>query len=181
MTHKLIVFLWRSIAIGLGAISTLHSATLQENAMKSTRRQFLGATAAALLSSSSQAAGPNEAIRIGLVGAGWRGGQLIPQFAKIPDVRIVAVCDPDSARAAEKAKQVADLTGVDSAKVEIDLRRVKLVPTTFVERDYRHVESDLVLLAPLRRRKGERTRQVLLVRRLRRPHRRWTRCSSTCP
>lgn len=92
--------------------------------MKSTRRQFLGATAAALLSSSSQAAGPNEAIRIGLVGAGWRGGQLIPQFAKIPDVRIVAVCDPDSARAAEKAKQVADLTGVDSARVETDLRRV---------------------------------------------------------
>ena len=92
--------------------------------MNTTRRQFLAATAATLLSSTSRAAGPNDAIRIGLVGAGWRGGQLIPQFAKIPDVRIVSVCDPDSSRAAEKAKQVADLTGVDSAKVETDLRRV---------------------------------------------------------
>ena len=92
--------------------------------MKTTRRSFLAASAAAILTSNSRAAGPNNAIRIGLLGAGWRGGQLIPQFAKIPDVRIVAVCDPDANRAAEKAKQVADVTGTDSAKVETDLRRV---------------------------------------------------------
>ncbi|MBN2128129.1 MAG: Rpn family recombination-promoting nuclease/putative transposase [Sedimentisphaerales bacterium] len=38
-----------------------------------------------------------------------------------------------------------------------------MVETTFVERDYRHVESDVVLLAPLRRRQGERTARVLLI------------------
>lgn len=92
--------------------------------MKTTRRGFLTATAATLLSSTSRAASPNSAIRVAILGAGWRGGQLIPQFTKIPDVRIVSVCDPDSSRAAEKAKQVADVTGVDSAKVETDLRRV---------------------------------------------------------
>jgi predicted dehydrogenase len=93
--------------------------------MKSTRRQFIAAaTAATLLSSTSRAAGPNDAIRIALLGAGWRGGQLIPQFAAIPDVRIVCVCDPDSSRAAEQAKQVEKVTGVASAKIETDLRRV---------------------------------------------------------
>ncbi len=92
--------------------------------MKSTRRQFMAASAATLLSSTARAAGPNDAIRIAILGAGWRGGQLIPQFAKIPDVRIVSVCDPDSARAVEKAKQVADVTGADTAQVETDLRRV---------------------------------------------------------
>ncbi len=92
--------------------------------MQVTRRGFMAATAATLLSSTSRAAGPNDAIRIAILGAGWRGGQLIPQFAKIPDVRIVSVCDPDSGRAAEKAKQVEDVTGVASAKIETDLRRV---------------------------------------------------------
>ena len=33
----------------------------------------------------------------------------------------------------------------------------------FVERDYRHVESDVVLLAPLRRRQGQRTARILLI------------------
>jgi len=65
----------------------------------------------------------------------------------------------------ENPKNVRDLLMLVGGDLvhQIDLRRVKLVPTTFVERDYRHVESDLVLLAPLRRRKGERTRQVLLI------------------
>jgi hypothetical protein len=54
------------------------------------------------------------------------------------------------------------LCGADVVQ-QIDLRRVKLIQTTFVERDYRHVESDVVLLAPLRRRKGERTARVLMI------------------
>jgi hypothetical protein len=40
---------------------------------------------------------------------------------------------------------------------------VELVRTTFVERDYRHVESDIVLVAPMRRRKGERTARRVLI------------------
>jgi hypothetical protein len=65
----------------------------------------------------------------------------------------------------ENPKNVRDLLAVAAADLvkQIDFKRVKLVPTTFVERDYRHVESDLVLVAPLRRRKGERSRRVLLI------------------
>ena len=88
------------------------------------RRGFIAASAAMLLSSRSRAASANDEIRLSIIGAGWRGGQLVPQFAKIPGVRIVSVCDPDSKRAAEKAKMVADATGGKSAAVETDLRRV---------------------------------------------------------
>ncbi len=65
----------------------------------------------------------------------------------------------------EDPKNVRDLLALCGADIvkRIDLGRVKLVQTTFVERDYRHVESDVVLLAPLRRRKGERTARVLLI------------------
>ena len=65
----------------------------------------------------------------------------------------------------EDPKNVRDLLALCGADIvkQIDLRRLKLIQTTFVERDYRHVESDVVLLAPLRRRKGERTARVLMI------------------
>ena len=92
--------------------------------MQLTRRRFLAASTATLLSSTSRAAAANDEIRISIIGAGWRGGQLVPEFAKVPGVRIVSVCDPDAKRAAEKAKMVADATDGKSAAVETDLRRV---------------------------------------------------------
>jgi predicted dehydrogenase len=92
--------------------------------MEVTRRRFLAASTATLLSSTSRAASANDEIRVAIIGAGWRGGQLVPQFAKIPGVRIVSVCDPDAKRAAEKAKMVEDVTDGKSAAVETDLRRV---------------------------------------------------------
>ena len=55
----------------------------------------------------------------------------------------------------KNARDLLVLCGADIVK-RIDLRRVRLIQTTFVERDYRHGESDVVLLAPLRRERGER-------------------------
>jgi hypothetical protein len=45
----------------------------------------------------------------------------------------------------------------------IDFDRMELVKTTFVRRDYRHVESDLVLMAPLLDSRGRRTRKKLMI------------------
>src|SRR5437867_12125938 len=47
---------------------------------------------------------------------------------------------------------VHDLLAVGEAeRIElIDFERLRVVPTTFVLRDYRHIESDVVLRAPLR-------------------------------
>ncbi len=52
----------------------------------------------------------------------------------------------------ENPKNTRDLLVLTGSRVvdSIDLDRLKLMPTTFVARDYRHVESDVVMVAPLR-------------------------------
>jgi hypothetical protein len=45
----------------------------------------------------------------------------------------------------------------------IDFTRLTREATTFVKRDYRHIESDLVLRAPLRRPKGDRWRRAVTI------------------
>jgi predicted dehydrogenase len=71
-----------------------------------------------------RAASANEEIRIAILGAGWRGGQLIPQFGRIPGVRIVTVCDPDLSRATDLAQRVEQASGGRKTLAEQDLRRV---------------------------------------------------------
>lgn len=88
------------------------------------RRGFLASSTATMLLSASPAVAANEEIGVAIIGAGWRGGQLVPEFAEIPGVRIVSVCDPDAGRAAEKAKMVAEATNGKSPVQETDLRRV---------------------------------------------------------
>jgi hypothetical protein len=44
----------------------------------------------------------------------------------------------------------------------IDLTQMQVVPGRFVQRDYRHVESDLVLQAPVRSKAGGKSRKILL-------------------
>lgn len=45
----------------------------------------------------------------------------------------------------------------------IDFDRMELVKTTFIRRDFRHVESDIVLVAPLLDERGRRTRKSVLI------------------
>lgn len=45
----------------------------------------------------------------------------------------------------------------------IDFDRMRLVPTTFVQRDYRHIEADVVLVAPLRRSVAAPAAKKLLI------------------
>src|SRR5262249_19645879 len=52
--------------------------------------------------------------------------------------------------------------GRGEGDAEIDFARMKPVGTTFVARDYRHVEADVVLAAPLRQRGRRRARPGLL-------------------
>ena len=80
------------------------------------RRRFLAGTAASIAfglpalrlgrESSCQAAGPNDEIRLAVIGlgglnvvggVGGRGRQLIARFRKVPGVRIAALCDCDRA------------------------------------------------------------------------------------
>jgi predicted dehydrogenase len=49
-----------------------------------------------------------DTVRVGFVGLGMRGPGAVARFTKIPGVKIVAVCDLDSARAANGQKIVTD-------------------------------------------------------------------------
>jgi len=51
---------------------------------------FAGASTAL---GTARAAGANERVRLGLIGAGNRGDQVLDAFLKQPDAEVVAVCD----------------------------------------------------------------------------------------
>jgi hypothetical protein len=90
-----------------------------------TRRNFLTTTAAlgagAIAAPQfvrAQGAAANDAINVAVIGVGGRGNEHIKFIKDVPGVRIVALCDPDSARTAAAAK---DLPGV---KEYVDLRKL---------------------------------------------------------
>lgn len=62
-----------------------------------TRRRLLGVSAAlagtAVLSSGKRAAGRERELRLGLIGVGSRGQELVRQFQRVPGVKVVAACD----------------------------------------------------------------------------------------
>lgn len=106
-----------------------------------TRRNFLKSSATAGLAlgmprrvtgaEPSRATGPNNAIRVAVVGlgateavggVGGRGHQLIPRLREIPGVRIVALCDVDQAFLEREAQPFKDRG--EAVATLVDLRRV---------------------------------------------------------
>lgn len=74
------------------------------------RRAFLQLSAAggvALATSRIRAANPNEQLNMGFIGCGGRAQELLAHFGALPDVRIAALCDPDSQRLDETAAKHA--------------------------------------------------------------------------
>ena len=81
---------------------------------KPTRREFLGTSAAGVAAvwlgrqtaqAASQAASPNETVNLGLIGCGPEGRAVATAHSRLPDARIVAVCDVNSKRLAEARAQ----------------------------------------------------------------------------
>ena len=86
------------------------------------RRSFLLGTAAAAGVTSMACASPirfsaNEEVRVAILGAGWRGGQLAEAFSKAKGCKLVAFADPDL----ELSKKLAETY---SATAHQDLRKV---------------------------------------------------------
>lgn len=79
-----------------------------------TRRQFLGATAAAATASwlggqlyaadSPANASPNDTIRLGVIGCGARAQSVLERFRALPGNRVVAVCDVHAGHLAQTRK-----------------------------------------------------------------------------
>src|SRR5437773_12351796 len=104
------------------------------------RRQFLarsGAAGAALwaLSPMARVLGANERLRLGLIGGGARGQDLLSQALKLPNVELVAVADVytrrhdevrrlgPAARAFSDHRRLLDLKDVDAVLVAAPLHR----------------------------------------------------------
>ena len=90
------------------------------------RRTFLAGAAAASFSSAvysssssacSRSVSANDEVRVAILGAGWRGGQLAEFFANTPGSRLVAFADPDETLSKKLADQY-------SATAHTDLRKV---------------------------------------------------------
>ena len=91
--------------------------------IESSRRRFLslssiGAAGLAVAPKAKSFASANEEIRVGFLSCGGRANELMGSFSKVPGVKIVGLCDPDSSRVA-KAK-----TRFPDAKTANDLRRL---------------------------------------------------------
>jgi len=90
------------------------------------RRDFGKAAAAAGLAtalSARRAYGANERIRVGFIGVGNRGDQVLDGFLPHQDAQVVAVCDADSNIIGDAMTAVEKKTGQKPAYVQ-DLRKV---------------------------------------------------------
>lgn len=86
------------------------------------RRQLLAGTAS-LIGTARAWAGANDRIRVASVGLGGRGCELMKQAFKVPNVEVVAVCDPDELRMDQCAAEVEKLSG-KKPRLEADVRRL---------------------------------------------------------
>lgn len=94
------------------------------------RRRFLGTSAGlaaglfvAGVSAQETSSASQKPLRIGLMGAGGRGKQLVSTYSKLKGTQIAAVCDPDRDRLAVAATEIGKLTESDP-KAETDFRKL---------------------------------------------------------
>src|SRR5690242_8922814 len=83
------------------------------------RRFFLGAATAA---AATRVWGANEKINVAIVGVGGRGTNHLNTYSKLPESRVVAVCDIDQT-AREKANATLVRGGAEKAKEYEDMRQ----------------------------------------------------------
>ena len=96
--------------------------------MTLTRRNFLKATAALGVATPffvpQTAFGANETVAVGIIGLGVRGaGDHLPQFAKLKNVKVVALADPDMVRTDAAVKKLEKDFG-QKADGYADMRKI---------------------------------------------------------
>src|SRR5690349_16320856 len=87
-----------------------------------TRRVFLQASTLSALAA-ARAWGANDRINVAVIGIGGRGTDHINEYAKLPDARILALCDVDQANLERGVALVQKLTG-EKPKAYADMREV---------------------------------------------------------
>jgi predicted dehydrogenase len=86
----------------------------------------LGAGGAVLLGGTTPAAaaGANDKVRLGLIGAGSRGNQLLDTFLDQKDAQVVSVCDVDDKHAQETAEKIKKRAGGETPKTSREYREM---------------------------------------------------------
>ncbi len=89
--------------------------------MRPSRRRFIGSAGAAGVIAAARIpafASANDSISVALIGCGRQGRGVAAQLAKLPGVRIAALCDPDAGRREEARAELG------AGEAVADLRRV---------------------------------------------------------
>ncbi len=87
------------------------------------RRTFIQSSAIAMASGMT-ARGANDRINVAVIGVRGRGRDHITSYSKLPEARVVAICDIDQAQI-ERAVQLNDkLTGAKPQKTYQDIRKL---------------------------------------------------------
>src|SRR6266568_7517921 len=96
-----------------------------------TRRTFLKqaaiGTAAVLAYPTSSVLGANDRIRVGMIGVGDRGNDLLGQIRSVHDVEVVAMADVYSRRREEAKRQVPGIHTFDDHRRLLDMKDVDAV------------------------------------------------------
>ena len=90
-----------------------------------TRRIFMGAAAAA---SAMRVQGANERVNVAIVGLGGRGSNHLSIYSKLPEAKVVALCDVNQAAREKSQATLLKNTG-EKAKEFEDMRQVFADPT----------------------------------------------------
>ena len=91
----------------------------------STRREFIKTTAvgaASILASSSRALGANGRVRVGMIGVGARGQDLLRQLLAVPNAQLVAIADVYSGRRDEARQLAPSIETLDDHRRLLDVK-----------------------------------------------------------
>jgi len=95
------------------------------------RRQFIGqvavGAAAAMVYPSSGVLGANDRVRVGLIGAGGRGQELLKQVLALPNAQLVAVADVFKRRHEEARQLVPGIKTFDDHRRLLEMKDVDAV------------------------------------------------------
>ncbi|MDQ6678799.1 MAG: Gfo/Idh/MocA family oxidoreductase [Acidobacteriota bacterium] len=96
---------------------------MSEQISDHTRRTFFSLGGAALAASATQLRAADDKVNVAVIGLGGRGRAHMNEYSKLPDARILAVCDVDQAALERGQAQVEKATGT-KPKGYSDMRKV---------------------------------------------------------
>lgn len=96
------------------------------------RRHFIATSTAAGVALSTATASralalANDEINIGMIGCGGRAGEHMSVLEKLPGVKVVGLCDPDSKRVADAKKRFPDANTYEDLRALLDNKSINAV------------------------------------------------------